>query len=100
AVSYEDTKQPYCGDVASVVGKYIESDNVQYRGTGVVKSVPVTMVVTYGDLFVPYTVSKADYRKKTYSCNYTAVLLAKSKDDLPKIQQEFADVVAKIPPEN
>lgn len=100
AVISKDTKRDYFGDVASVVGKYIEADNVQYHITGVVENVPVTMPVSYADLFVPYTVSKADYRSKAYAGNYTAVLLAKSKDDLPKIQQEFADVVAKIPPEN
>ncbi|MEP7319494.1 MAG: FtsX-like permease family protein [Panacibacter sp.] len=100
AVISEDTKKDYFGDMASVVGNYIEADNVEYRITGVVKSVPVTMPVSYADLYVPYTVSKADYRKKTYRGNYTAVLLAKSKDDLPEIQQEFANVVARIPPEN
>jgi putative ABC transport system permease protein len=33
AVISEDIKKQYFGDVASVVGKYIESDNVQYRVT-------------------------------------------------------------------
>jgi putative ABC transport system permease protein len=32
--------------------------------------------------------------------NYGAVLLAHSKADIPKIQQEYADVVAKIKPDN
>jgi putative ABC transport system permease protein len=101
AVITEDTKKQYFGDVASVVGKYIEADNVQYRVMGVVKSVPVTMPVSYADLFVPYTVSKADWKQsKDYSGNYTAVLLANSKSDLPKIQAEYANVVSKIPPSN
>ncbi|TKK67463.1 FtsX-like permease family protein [Ilyomonas limi] len=100
AVITEDTKQQYFGDVPSVVGKYIEADNVQYRVTGVVKSVPVIMPVTYADIFVPYTFSKADWRTKTYSGSYTAVLLANSPSDFKKIQAEYANVVAKIPPEN
>ena len=100
AVISEDTKKEYFGDVPSVVGKYIEADNVQYRVIGVVKSVPVTMLIYYGDLFVPYTVSKADWRTKTYTGSYSAVLLANSKTDLPKIQAEYANVVSKIPPEN
>jgi len=58
------------------------------------------MPVSYADLFVPYTVSKADWRRKTYAGSYTAVLLANSKSDLPKIQAEYASVVSKIPPEN
>jgi putative ABC transport system permease protein len=100
AVISEDTKNAYFGDAASVVGKYIEADNVQYRVTGVVQSVPVTMPVSYADLFVPYTVSKADWRTKTYMGNYTAVLLANSKSDLPKIQDEYANVISKLKPDN
>ena len=100
AVISEDTKNAYFGDAASVVGKYIEADNVQYRVTGVVQSVPVTMPVSYADLFVPYTVSKADWRTKIYMGNYTAVLLANSKSDLPKIQDEYANVISKLKPDN
>lgn len=100
AVISEDIKKQYFGDVPSVAGKYIEADNVQYRVTGVVQNVPVTMPVSYADLFVPYTVSKADWRGKTYRGNYTAILLANSKSDLPKIKAEYANIVSKIPPEN
>jgi putative ABC transport system permease protein len=100
AVISEDTKKNYFGDVPSVVGRYIETDNVRYRITGVVKSVPITMVISYGDIFVPYTISKEDYRSKSYTGNYTAILLARSSDDFPKIQKEYADIVARIPPVN
>ncbi|MEJ7684853.1 MAG: FtsX-like permease family protein [Segetibacter sp.] len=100
AVISEDTKKDYFGDVASVVGKYIEADNVQYRVSGVVKSAPVTMLVSYADLFVPYTVSKTNYKQKKLEGNYTAVLLANSKADLPKIRSEYASVVSKIKPDN
>jgi putative ABC transport system permease protein len=65
AVISEDTKKNYFGDVSSVVGKYIEADNVKYRVAGVVKNVPVTMLISYADLYVPYTVSKTDYKQKT-----------------------------------
>jgi putative ABC transport system permease protein len=58
------------------------------------------MPVSYADLFVPYTVSKADWRARTYAGSYTAVLLANSKFDLPKIKAEYASVISKIPPEN
>ena len=100
AVITEDLKKQYFGDVATVVGKYIEADNVQYRITGVVKSVPITMMFSYADLFLPYTVSKSDWRTKTYLGNYMAILLANSKSDLPKIKAEYAAVASKIPPEN
>jgi putative ABC transport system permease protein len=61
----EDTRNNYFGKVPAV-GKYIEADNVQYRITGVVKSVPVTMLISYADLYVPYTVSKIDYKQKNW----------------------------------
>lgn len=100
AVITEDLKKNYFGDVANVVGKYIEADNVQYRIAGVVKSVPVTMLLSYADLYAPYTVSKNDYKSRTLSGLYGAVILAHSKSDLPKIRQEYSNVVAKIKPEN
>lgn len=100
AVITEDLKKNYFGDASNVVGKYIEADNVQYRIAGVVKSVPVTMLLSYADLYAPYTVSKSDYKSRTLSGLYGAVILAHSKSDLPKIRQEYANVVAKIKPEN
>jgi len=100
AVISEETKEKYFGDVSSIVGKYIEADNVQYRITGVVKNVPITMPVSYADLFAPYTVSKSDWSARTYAGNYSAVLLANSKSDLKKIHNEYANVVSKIPPES
>ncbi len=100
AVISEDTRKNYFGDVPKVVGKYIEADNVQYRVIGVVKGVPVTMLVSYADLFVPYTVSKTDYKQKSLMGNYMAVLLAKSQDDLPRIKAEYSNVVSKIKPDN
>jgi putative ABC transport system permease protein len=58
------------------------------------------MLVSYADLFVPYTVSKVDYKHKSLMGQYTAVLLANSTDDFPKIQAEYAAVVSKIKPDN
>ncbi len=49
---------------------------------------------------MPYTVSKADYKQRSLMGNYTAVLLADSKADLPKIEAEYASVVSKIKPDN
>ena len=97
AVISEDTRKSYFGDEATVVGKYIETDNVQYRVAGVVKSVPVTMIASYADIFVPYTVSKKDYRSRDYRGEYYAILMGNSKADLPKMKAEYASVVSKIP---
>jgi putative ABC transport system permease protein len=100
AVISQDMKNEYFGDVLSVVGKYIEADNVKYRVIGVVKNVPVTSYLTYSDIYLPYTVSKSDYRNKGYQGGYTAVLLAKSSGDLQKMHDEYEQVVQKIPMES
>ena len=97
AVISEDTKKQYFGDAASVVGKYIEADNVQYRVMGVVKNVPVTMPVSYADLFVPYTVSKADWRTKTYQWKLYCDITCKFKSRYSKNTGRVCKCCFKIP---
>lgn len=96
----EDTKRDYFGNEATVVGQPIEVDNITYRVVGVIKSVPVTMPISYADLYAPYTLSKEDYRQKKIMGSYTAVLLGASSADLPKMQDEYAAVASKVPPES
>ena len=101
AVISEDMKNEYFGDdVPSVVGKYIEADNVKYRVTGVVKNIPITTYMLYSDIYLPYTVSKTDYKGKGYLGNSISILLARSAADLPKIKQEYEEVVRRIPMES
>jgi len=100
AVISEDMKNEYFGDVPTAIGKYIEADNVKYRVCGVVKNVPITSYMTFSDIYLPYTVSKSDYKDKGYLGNYTGILLAGSKADLPKMHDEFEQMVQKLPMEN
>jgi putative ABC transport system permease protein len=100
AVISEDMKNEYFGDVPSVVGKYIEADNVKYRITGVVKNVPITSYMTFSDIYLPYTVSKGDYKNKGYGGGYSGILLAPSKADLQKMHNEYEQMVQKLPMEN
>jgi putative ABC transport system permease protein len=94
----EDTKTAYFGNVPSVVGKYIEADNIKYRVIGVVRNVPITQMMIYGDMYLPYTLSKGDYKTdKGFNGNFSAILLAKSSADLPLIQKEYAQMMARIP---
>ncbi|MDB5130072.1 ABC transporter permease [Mucilaginibacter sp.] len=97
AVISEDTKKAYFGDALSVVGKYIEADNIKYRVSGVVKNVPITQMMMYGDMYLPYTVSKNDYKKdQGFNGNFSGILLAKSANDLPKMQKEYTNMVSRI----
>ena len=100
AVISEDIKVKYFGDMASVVGKYIEADNVRYRVCGVVKNVPITSYMFYGEMYLPYTVSKTGYKDQSYRGDYLAILLAGSQAEVPKMQEEFDQMVRKIPMES
>jgi putative ABC transport system permease protein len=93
-------KKEYFGDIPSVVGKYIEADNVQYRISGVVKNLPITSYMLYSDIYLPYTVSKKEYKGTGYRGDYMAILLARSKADVPKIHNEYEQLVSKIPMES
>lgn len=96
AVISEQTKRNYFGE-ESATGKYIEADNVQYRVTGVVKDVPITVFFSYGNMYLPYTLSKTERNNTGFGGSYMAILLARSKADLPKIQEEYQQVIARIP---
>ncbi len=97
AVISEDIKNAYFGDVPSVVGKYFEADNVKYRVTGVVKNVPITTYMLYSDIYLPYTVSKSDYKDKSYRGDYMGILLGASSADIPKMRNEYEQMVHRLP---
>ncbi|PWG78771.1 ABC transporter permease [Pararcticibacter amylolyticus] len=100
AVISEDTRNQYFGENEKCVGRYIETDNIQYRVAGVVKSVPITAPLIYADMYLPYTLSKNDYRDKSINGMYSAILLAHNSDELDKIRSEYQQVVLKVPPQN
>ncbi len=94
----EDIKKAYFGNVSSVVGKYIEADNVQYRVCGVVKNVPITTYMLYSDIYLPYSVAKIDYKRNTsYGGPNMVILLAETTADVPKIQKEYEEIVRRLP---
>jgi putative ABC transport system permease protein len=97
AVISEDTKRNYFGDVPAVVGKYLVTNNEQYRVIGVVKNVPVTLPFVYSNMYVPYTLSPRDLVDKSFGGKYLAILLAKSKADLPAMKEEFTQLLKRIP---
>jgi len=96
AVISEETSEAYFTDDAAAVGKYIETDNVQYRIIGVVKSLPFSSNV-YADMWVPYTLTKEDLKNTGLMGGYSAILLMSSKDDLDKTRDEYDQMVSKVP---
>ena len=97
AVISEETRDNYFGKGVTATGKYLETDNIQYRVIGVVKNVPVTRVFFYGDMYLPYTLSKTNLDDKNLTGTFTAILQAKDKADLPKIKEEYNQMVSRIP---
>jgi putative ABC transport system permease protein len=98
AIISEDARRAYFGDQPAVIGKYIEADNVQYRVCGVVRNVPITLYMLYSDIYLPYTVSKTDYRdNKGYRGYYTGILLAADRSDLPRMRREYEQMVGRLP---
>src|SRR6186713_2039533 len=100
AVITEDMKRAYFGNLPSVVGQMIEVDDVKYRVTGVVKNIAATTYIFYEDVYLPFTMSKADYKDRGYQGHYMAILLARSSADVGAMQQEWDQMIKKIPMEN
>jgi len=97
AVISEETKKAYFGDEKNVVGKYISADNINYRVIGVVANVSKTLYNFSGDMYIPYTLSKEIKNQTDLMGSFNCILLAKSEADVPGMQKEFNQMVAKIP---
>jgi len=97
AVISERTRKEYFGDVSTVVGKFIEADNISYRITGVIKNVPEIEEFFYASMYLPYTVAKGDYRSKDLQGSYSAVLLSPSEQLVKKMRAEYEQMTARIP---
>lgn len=97
AVITESTRDKYFGKGVPAVGKMLETDNVQYRVAGVVKSVPVTQIFAYGDMYLPWTVSAQHAGNKGYNGLFIPILLAPSKADVPAMQTEYQHQMSKVP---
>lgn len=71
------------------VGKTFEADGQSFRVVGVVENVPDIRMVPFADLFAPITTAKTDAYEREIMGGFQAVALARSRDDLPIIREEF-----------
>jgi putative ABC transport system permease protein len=94
------TRDEYFGKGVSVVGKSLEIDDVVYRIIGVIKGCPITQIFVSSDIYLPYTADKSPQKIGELSGPYSAIILAKSEQDLPAIKQDFLSVLSKIPLDN
>ena len=93
----DDTRDKYFGKGVSAVGKMIDIDNLNYRIIGVVRGCPITRIYVSSDIYLPYNTSKRDLTKKDLNGNYAVFLLAKDRNDFPKIKAEYQSIMAKVP---
>ena len=93
-----DVRDKYFGKDQPMVGKTLEIDNKFFRVVGIVRGCSeIQGHHVVGDIYMPYTADKSLERDKAFLGHYTALILAKSKTDIPKIQAEFAALLPKIP---
>jgi len=82
---------------ASPIGKTISIQGDAFRGIGVVPAVPITRQVAWGEMWVPIgSYPSSDYRTQ-FMGNFIGLVMAKSAADLPRLRNEYATVVARIP---
>ncbi len=97
AVINDETRDDYFGKGVAALGKTMELNGEQLRIIGVVRGCPMTRMLVAADVYMPYNLQKVNPDNTNYGGPYSAIVLAKSKADLPKIRAEYAEVVSRIP---
>jgi putative ABC transport system permease protein len=98
AVISAEARDKYFGKGELATGKYMEADNRQFRVIGVVKDVSTSLPHVYAEMYLPYTMAKANVlTDKSLTGNFIAILLGDSKNDLGTIKEEYQQLVTRIP---
>jgi putative ABC transport system permease protein len=80
----------------SALGRTFELDGQHFRVVGVVPPVPITRTAGYAEMWTPITTIKGDWRHG-FIGQFTALVLARSRADFPRLKQEYATRVRAIP---
>lgn len=97
AVINDQTRDDYFGKGQPSIGKTIEINGQDLRVIGVVRGCPITRLIVSSDVYMPYHLQKRDPTNTDLNGPYTAIVLAKTKADLPAIQKEYFGLVPNIP---
>lgn len=95
AVINEATRQKFF-DGGSAAGKTIEVDGQSFRVAGVVPNVPIFRITSYADVWVPLSTAKSNAYLRDQTGNFWALMLAKRRDDVPKIKEELQGVISNV----
>jgi len=79
------------------IGQSIEIDGRGFRIIGIVPSVPITRFAAWSDVWVPHTTERSSEYRHLFLGNYHGLVLARTRNDIPRLQREFADRVKRMP---
>ena len=97
AVLNESSARNYFGAARGIVGRTIVTDEIRYQVVGVVRDVPATRRFTYADVWMPISTSTVNIHDPEYMGWCQAILLARTAAEVPAMQREFAQAVARAP---
>ena len=97
AVLNESSARNYFGTARGIIGRTIVTDEIRYQVVGVVRDVPATRRFTYAEVWMPISTSTANIHDPEYMGGYQAILLARTAAEVPAVQREFAQAVARAP---
>lgn len=96
AVISKDTKDDYFGN-SPAVGKTITVDGKNFKVLGVVDNVPYTRYFTYANVWLPLTIAPEKLKQNhDYRGGFMAIILAKNKNDLQLIKDEYQKVMGRL----
>jgi putative ABC transport system permease protein len=84
-------------DKRQALDQSIEIDGRNFRVIGVVPAVPITRFAAWADVWVPHTTSRSSDYRHQFMGNYNGIVLARTKNDLPRLKNEFAARVKRMP---
>ncbi|TDN36026.1 ABC transporter permease [Hymenobacter sp. UV11] len=90
------------GTAAAAVGQAFQFEGRPYQVVGVVADVPTSRELTYAECWVPITttnvgLTNVDLRSANYLGEFQAILLARHAADVPAIQDEYQQVLRRLP---
>ena len=99
AVITETTRKRFFGGPPAL-GRKITVDDQIFTVVGVVKDVPSTRLIAYGEIWAPLSTSKSTTYKDSLRGGFRGIVLAKSPEAIPGIRAELLRRVAAAQPPN
>jgi putative ABC transport system permease protein len=81
---------------ALAVGKTIEVEGDHFRIIGVVPSVALTRIAAYAEIWAPIGTMRSSTYREEFTGDFNAIVLAKSRGDLPRVKRDFAAVMQRV----